>query len=153
MNTIGAYCPGYSQASSAEANAYSFSVSTAIYFLSPCLKLPPNPVIFIDGFPQACPWISWDVGFRLMVALPLLPIFFSVSTTTFLTTKRLWFTWLLVSFGGLGGAWTPSDIKNYLTSGLKLLKTMCWYLSETLHLVGVHHFWGEIVYETHLLGD
>ena len=46
----------------------------------------------------------------------------STSTATFLTRRRLWFSWWLVSIGSIWGTCTPSDIKNYRTSCLKLLK-------------------------------
>ena len=49
-------------------------------------------------------------------------VFFSASAAAFMNKRSLWFTWLLFSVGGLGGAWTPYDIKKYLISGLKLLK-------------------------------
>ena len=51
-------------------------------------------------------------------------VLFSYSTTAFMTKGSLWVTCWLVSIGDLGGTWTPSDIKNCLTSGLNSLKNV-----------------------------
>ena len=51
-------------------------------------------------------------------------ILFYFSTAAFLASRSLLFPWWLVSVGGLGGICITSDIKNYLTLGLKLLNNV-----------------------------
>ena len=51
-------------------------------------------------------------------------ILFSDSNAAFMTRISLWFPWWLVYVGSLWGIFTPYDINNYLTSGLKLLKNV-----------------------------
>ena len=75
--------------------------------------LPPNMAMNFLGY-----WLSLDGCIATFIVLVL----FSNSTAAFLTKRSLWFTWWLFSVGGLGGTWNPSDIKNYLTSEIKLLK-------------------------------
>ena len=117
MNTIGA-------CASEEANAYSSSASDMIKLYYSYWKILPNLAICVEGFN---PRISMNVlGWRLLLAVCIadfiVMISFSDFTATFLTKRRIWLTWWLVSVGDLGGTCTPSYIKNYLTSGIKLLK-------------------------------
>ena len=53
-------------------------------------------------------------------------VFLYASMSAFLTKRSIWFPWRLVLVGGIWGNWTLSDIKNYLTLGLKLLKRVAY---------------------------
>ena len=51
-------------------------------------------------------------------------ILFYASNAAFMNRRSIWFPWWLVYVVSLWVTCTPSDINNYLTSGLKLLKNV-----------------------------
>ena len=112
------------------------------FFLSDW-NLLPNPDIFIEGF---LPIIIMDVlGWRLSPDgctsnFTVLVLFYAY-TAAFLTKISLWFPWWLVSVSSFGVTCTPSDIKNPLTSGIKLLKSLWWFPTVILCPMGVTQFW------------
>ena len=87
---------------------------------------PIPPFVFRD-FPLACPWISWDDGFFLLVSLLIYCSCFIFHFHSRIYDQKYpldyqaiglsWWHW-----GGGGGGWTTSGIKISLTLLLKLLK-------------------------------
>ena len=124
MNPIGACSPGFSQAASAEANAYSSIFSANIYLFVSDWNLLLKPAVFIEGISLGMLmnvlWCRSQPAFCTANFIVL--ILFYYSTAAFMTRISLWFPWWLVSFGSLWWTCNPYDIKNYLTSGLNLLK-------------------------------
>ena len=124
MNPIGFCSPGYSQADSSEANSFYSIASATIYLIYLDWKLLTKPAICVEGVPTSNTTnvLGWRLALTVCTAAFIVLIFFSASTAAFLTKRSLWFHWWLVSVGRLGGTWTPSDINNYLTLVMKLLK-------------------------------
>ena len=99
------------------------SASEIIKLLSPAWKLTSNIAIFVEGSPPIVPInvLGWCTLISGCVATFVVLVFFSGTTTIFLTKKSLWFPRWFFSVGCLWVTWTSYDINNSLTSGLKLL--------------------------------
>ena len=94
---------------------YSFFLHLEIYFPIHTLHWGSSP-----KYAHKCPWVAGSTFW--VHCRSYFFIFFSASTSVFMTKRSLQFPWWLVSVGSLGLTCTPYGINNSLTLGLKFLK-------------------------------
>ena len=99
------------------------SVFPLPYIFSLYGKTLHNPAICIEGLPPSIPMnaLGWWLTLDGFTAAIIVIIYFSDYTSVFLTTRSLWFPWLLVYIGIIIVTCNPYGIKNSLMSGINLL--------------------------------